>query len=223
MRFASESVVTEIPGLDDILAGSETGWDEFYQHYLPIVTNQVGHNGIISTLNGNAETKDVAHEVIAKLTRNNGKCLKGLEDKTGEGMARYLKKSVKNHHRDLIRQNIRHREHWGEEQLPITDDEGQEIYSENDLAAGYLHARTLRPDEAYDLKETERLILACLKDLSPKYATIIRMLAGGSPHREIAAELDVNVKSVGALVKRAREQLKKLLTERFPAHFEGLL
>jgi RNA polymerase sigma factor (sigma-70 family) len=217
---ASESVVTEIPGLDEILAGSEAGWDEFYEHYLPIVTNQVGQAGIVSTLNGNATTKDVAHEVIAKLARNNGQSLKGLEDRTDEGMTRYLRKSVKNHHRDLIREKIRHREHWGEEEQTITDDEGRETFSEEDLAEGYLLSRMIRPDEAFELKETAEIISKSLDDLNPTYATIIRMLAVGSPHKEIAQELGVNVKSVGSLVKRARKQLKSLLIDRYPDHFE---
>ncbi len=222
MRVASESVVTEIPGLHDILAGSEHGWETFYSHYLPIVTKQVGQAGIVSTLNGNVDTRDVAHEVIAKLVSNNGKCLKGLKKKTDEGMARYLRKSVTNHHRDLIKQKIR-QEQWGGEQLPITDDNGKEMFSDSDFAEGYVPSLNLRPDEAYDLKETAEIILQCLDDMSPKYATIIRMLVVGSSQKEIAAEFGVKVKSVGSRVKRAREQLKKLLTEQYPDHFDGML
>lgn len=222
MRFASESVVTEIPGFNEILSGSESGWDTFYQHYLPLVTNQVGQSGIVSTLNGNGDTKDIAHEVIAKLTRKNGKSLKGLEDKTDAGMTRYFRKSVTNHHRDLIRQKISRREKWGEEPQPITDDDGRETFSEEELAEGYIASRMMRPDEAFELKETAKIISQCLKDIKPDYAIIVRMLAQGSSQKEIASKLDVNVKSIGSMVSRAREQFRKILLERYPDHFEEL-
>ncbi|MBD3398317.1 sigma-70 family RNA polymerase sigma factor [Candidatus Micrarchaeota archaeon] len=202
----------DIPGLSDILAGEETGWETFYKHFFPIVLTQVYREGIVSTLNGNTEAQDIAHDVLTKIAQNGTKILMDLGNKTEFGVISYLKTVVKNHHKDLIRRKMRNLEvHMDDLLGPIDDsDESSGLDIESFVSD---RPFMVNPAAEYSLKEWEERINECLKYLRPQYVIIIKMLMAKSSHHEIAEKLGVNVKCVGALINRARGQLRKELTK----------
>jgi RNA polymerase sigma factor (sigma-70 family) len=66
------------------------------------------------------------------------------------------------------------------------------------------------PDGVTEARQTRRLVREALDTLSHKERTLLLMQQEGFTHREIAAALDVNPKSVGVLLSRALKRFMKL-------------
>jgi RNA polymerase sigma factor (sigma-70 family) len=222
MPVARQAAVAEVPGLNAILNGDyDRGWAEFYNNYLPTVTNQVVQAGIGKTLEGGAEAEEIAHEVMTNLVRNGSAALKGIREKTDAGMRAYFRTVVRNRHIDLIREKVQHRDEWGQAQ-PDTDEEGWQTFTEEELVAGYVGSRYPRPDELVEFKDIAHRVPGLLDALPPQYARILGMLTEGMNQPQIANELGVNLSSVGNRVRRAWTAARKLLKTMNPQLSEEL-
>lgn len=223
MSALQQTAVAEVPGLNEIINGNyEQGWEEFYNNYYPTVITQVIRSGIVETLDGAAEAEEVAHDIIANLARNESAVLRGLEHKSDPGMRGYFRAAVRNHHADLIQLKVRQREEIGQIQ-PLTDEEGWETFTEEELVAGYISSHNPRPDELVEFKEIAHHVPVWLDGLPPHHARILGMLAEGLNQPQIAEELGVNLKSVGIRVKRAWAAARKLLRTMNPQLSEELI
>lgn len=223
MFIARQAAVAEVPGLNAIVNGDyDRGWEELYNNYLSTITKQVARSGIVETLDVVSGPEEVAHDIIANMTRNESAVLKGLAQNSDSLIREYLRTAVRNHRTDLIRAKVRQRKEIGQVQ-PLTDEEGRETFTEEDLVAGYVGSRHPRPDELVEFKDLAHRVPGLLETLPPQHASILGMLAEGMNQPQIAKELGINLSSVGNRVMRAWAAARKLLKGMNPQLFEELL
>ncbi len=98
----------------------------------------------------------------------------------------------------------------------LTYEDGEENIPEEDVTPSAPVSRVPRPDHVVPLWQLIGIAGDCIRELPSKDAQIMNMIAEGCSHEEIGSELNVNPKSVGALLGRARGKLKKIVTRRRP-------
>jgi DNA-directed RNA polymerase specialized sigma24 family protein len=214
MFAVRQAVENPVPGLNDIIHGTPAGREAFYSHYLPIVTKQVRQSGIVRILNDNLSEDEVAHEVLTKIVFNNGTALEGLLDRTDKGVEGYLRVAVRNHRTDLLRAKANREERLGHQQ-ELSDEDGRDTFSVEDVVEGYFPTRNARPDELVEFKEWAEIVLGSEEEKN-HHTAILRLKAVHYTDQDIAEELGVGIKSVGIRVKRARDKVKRELSERRP-------
>jgi RNA polymerase sigma factor (sigma-70 family) len=61
-----------------------------------------------------------------------------------------------------------------------------------------------------------KLTLQAVDEIPDPYSRVLRMLADGKKHREIAEALGIKESTASTHIRRARERLRRLIIERHP-------
>jgi len=73
-------------------------------------------------------------------------------------------------------------------------------------------ARTMDPQQAFEVSEDRRQVRQALARLAPKPATVLVLRASGLSYAEVAQALGVGIGQIGTLLRRAEAALRKEVT-----------
>jgi RNA polymerase sigma factor (sigma-70 family) len=220
MRTPGQTAVAEVPGLEAIINGNyNPGWEEFYNHYITTVTNQVTSSG---ALEGGVDAEDVAHDIFIKLARNTSALLKKLRNNSDKGVKSYLAQAARRANADLIKMKVDRKTHLGHAQTILDEDE-RETFTEDEIEPGYVFSRHPRPDKVVELWEFEDLAKEVLEDLRPIDRKIVLGLLDALTKTEIAHELGLDPGNMTNRANRAQETARKLLNAKSPETYRQVI
>jgi DNA-directed RNA polymerase specialized sigma24 family protein len=211
MSRLAQNEVHDVPGLALMRQGNDEGKRIFAEHYLPIITVFAFKAGLHRSNHWEFTSQDHAIEILGDFVVKPPEFFQGLDISDDKAMRGYLRKMVVNRGKDLVKRQYSKRTHES-----IVNEDGEDIIANEDVLTAAPIYRPLRQDFVVFLKELCDMVRACMRDLKPKAAQVIEMLGDQLPQREMALELNVNVKSMGIVVNRAKEQVRAKVCERCP-------
>ncbi len=170
---------------------------------LSVVVNAVAR-GKISRLS--IPTEDLVQGALLHLVKNNWEILQRWP---GEGsLMSWAARAARNHMLDQIRRDRRHA-------LPLVHFPDPDHTPEG----------RVEPDQEtiLEVAEARNCVKAAKEQLSDPERRIISLNAAGKKHREIAEALSTTIGSVGTMLGRAKEKLKRFIVLRCRDHLPTLL
>lgn len=181
----------ELQFVEQLVAGSQTGWEEFVSRYATLVRGSVedamatcGH------LTDPASVDDLTAEVFSALLENDCAPLRGFQGRSSLGT--YVRVIAV---RVAIRQSMRRR--------PCTDGQVSMMLADH---------RHQGPPQVAISAEERQILGELIEQLSERQKEMIRLhYFEGLTHQQISAKMHVPIGSIGPTLKRAEQRLRSSL------------